>query len=146
MDVFTFGAIMQEVVKGQLALRTSNIGCRQLSEWAWQMHDHCVLLGVVDQGLSTTEFHHGEASCYCCSRWCAAVPTRAITPPCRRCCWSCSKNSLPPRGIAFYIVATPTSSAECRKKRVRFFTLDSSRSQIPYRVSLIQRTEVKSVT
>jgi hypothetical protein len=54
--MFTFDAIMQEVVTGQLALRTGNIGCRLLSDWAWQMHDHCVLLGAVDQGLSAAEF------------------------------------------------------------------------------------------
>ncbi|XP_066326530.1 probable L-type lectin-domain containing receptor kinase S.5 [Miscanthus floridulus] len=60
-DVFAFGALVLEVVTGQLALRAGDPRCPLLSDWVWQMHGRGALLGAVDQSLGADEFNHDEA-------------------------------------------------------------------------------------
>ena len=60
-DVFAFGALVLEVVTGQLALRAGDPRCPLLSDWVWQMHGRGALLGAVDQSLGADEFDHDEA-------------------------------------------------------------------------------------
>ncbi|XP_066353561.1 probable L-type lectin-domain containing receptor kinase S.5 [Miscanthus floridulus] len=61
-DVFAFGALVLEVVTGQLALRSGDPRCPLLSDWVWQMHGRGALLGAVDQSLGADEFDHDEAA------------------------------------------------------------------------------------
>ncbi|XP_066323550.1 L-type lectin-domain containing receptor kinase VIII.2-like [Miscanthus floridulus] len=60
-DVFAFGALVLEVVTGQLALRAGDPRCPLLSDWVWQMHGRGALLSAVDQSLGADEFDHDEA-------------------------------------------------------------------------------------